>query len=172
MEKRERSGARVLTLEGFFMNPSSSHSIQILKLKQVGGHPIMYEGMKAWVELCEKGYSQKTALPFNWDDQAIIAMQGSCIVGFIIFSVVEYKKITFVSTGYVKEAYRRQGIYKLLYGELENLIAEKLPEYIITGGVTFANKDMQLVMERLGREPIGIIYEKPACHYTKMADKK
>jgi L-amino acid N-acyltransferase YncA len=135
------------------------HALTIKVADQLGGTPLIFEAAKAYVELAENNQSQKTVLPFNWDDQAVYAIENNEVVGLIVFTHAAYRKTIFISIGWVKSTHRGKGIYKKLYHHLLNACRQKFPDHTITGGVTMENLRMHLVMEKLGRQPVGMMYE-------------
>lgn len=150
---------------------------------RIRDHYALISSMMEQLHLSEKNFFLKTAA---WESiasnymQHVIEMQeecdGTCLLAHVdntpagfIFAYLEeadesriedYTNDTlYVSDGYVAAEFRRQGIYRLMNEELENIYIKKGIRRVVR--YTLANNiRMQQFLESKDYQPVRLVYEK------------
>ncbi|NLR56789.1 GNAT family N-acetyltransferase [Chitinophaga polysaccharea] len=150
---------------------------------QIREHYALINSMMEQLHISEKEFFLKTAA---WESIAADYMQhvidtqetceGTCLVAYVdntpagfIFAYLEetdesriedYTNDTlYVSDGYVDKAFRRQGIYRLMNEELENIYIAKGIRRIVRYTLT-NNHRMQRFLDTQHYTPVRLVYEK------------
>jgi ribosomal protein S18 acetylase RimI-like enzyme len=155
-------------------------SISPIKIRE---HYTVMDQLMRELHVSEKGFFAQTA---SWDTisenylRHVISMQeecdGVCLMAYVdglpagfIFGYLEeaddsrietYTGDTlYVSDGYVRETYRRQGIYRRLNEELEKIFIARGVRRIVRYTLT-NNHRMQQFLDSLQYKPVRLVYEK------------
>lgn len=116
--------------------------------------PIYFQAM---AELTIAGHNHK-CVSFNYDQKAIVALDGPVIVGLMLIEDCKWKNSLMVVLGYVVPTYRRKGIYTELWNRAVEK-AQELERVLIEGATYIDNRVMQAVMDKHGRKAVSINYE-------------
>ena len=125
--------------------------------KAVFGSPVMQLMPYAWLELIENKYIDEYCRPFEYDEEAFVYTvggQANSVVGFITFkdyAHVDYTNVIEVGIGWVKIAFRKQGIYAKLYNALKEEALKRDKEFIWSS-VWHNNKAMLAHAKSQGRK--------------------
>lgn len=131
--------------------------MEIHHVEKIQETPVIPLCVEYWADMMRRGLIGG-GIPFSWEMNAFYAEEDGKVVGFLIYKVQEWDHCLFISHGYVQPAYRGRGIYRALWEKAVELAREK-QLISITGITHWENKEMQAVMERLGRKPASIGYE-------------
>lgn len=149
--------------------------MQIRHVKSIAGTKVHKAALLALHELVQTGAARGDTMPFNYDDPAFyfVTPDKGEIVGVLAYRPSEWNKDIWVCLGWVREDYRRRGIYRAMYMKLQGLRDEKFPDYTISGGVTIDNNaTMSKVMNALGRKCVVLVYRDEPDQLTIVADIK
>jgi ribosomal protein S18 acetylase RimI-like enzyme len=128
----------------------------------------LFDKTTAWEEISANYMRHIVDMQKENDGTCLVAYLEGQPVGFIFGYLeeqdesrieIDMGEILYVSDGFVRPQYRRQGIYKQLNDELERIYITKgirrMIRYTLSGNVR-----MQHFLEKEGYKPVRLLYEK------------
>jgi len=113
--------------------------------------PILVQG---WHELLLAGKADNVCI-INWDHHALVMFKDDDPVSVISFNVAKWVKTAYIQIGYTKPAYRKLGLYRMLWVKLIEKCQE-LELAIIEGGTHLDNTESRAMMAALGRREFSV----------------
>lgn len=142
--------------------PRPQTDVVIKHYDGVNNTPAIQLISNGWAEMLDNGVIGDELI-CNWDNKAIVAFHQDRAVGVIAYSPIEYRKSIWITLSYVREEYRRQGIYSQLFAALVTKAAE-LKAVGIEGGISIKNTEMLAASDKMNRKRMYITtrFEVPA----------
>jgi GNAT superfamily N-acetyltransferase len=130
--------------------------IAIRRYEHINYTPAVVLAMRGWLELNDKGIGEQAA-SVHWEQHGIVAFADSKAVGVITWTEQKPLAAAYAEQVYVIPEWRRKGIFKLMWDELEEWAAEK-EFYTIRLGTHPMNTLARSIYDRMGRLH-GLFYE-------------
>jgi hypothetical protein len=87
-------------------------------------HNLNEYAIRAWLDVCEKGFGWSTYKPFPDNSRAVYAydLDLNKIVGIIVYSIDEDERKAMIHVGHTHPDYRKQNIYNTLYTQMCEIV--------------------------------------------------
>lgn len=134
--------------------------MKIEHYEKLNNTPAVKIAVEGWNEMLVRGVAREVVM-VQWDSNALVAFHQNDLLelvpaGVIIYAHLEWAREMHINIGYVRPAFRRQGVYRELWAALVARAQEKNVAYI-EGSTAMDNEEVRATARSLGREERGVL---------------